>query len=76
MKEKLEEIAPKGQIWVCGACGKYDKNRYRVGDVSCFVNSVLCYDDDTLKINNNRVISARLADWKEEDGNNDKSTSV
>lgn len=59
MKEKLQDIAPYGQVWVCGACGKYSSNRYSVGDVSCFVNAVLCYDDETLKIENGRVVSAR-----------------
>lgn len=59
MSKKLEEIAPEGQVWVCGACGKYSKNRYAVGDVSCYVNSVLCYDDETLKKDKGRVVSAR-----------------
>ena len=36
--------APEGQIWVCGACGKKNKNRVEVGDESCFLNAVLCYD--------------------------------
>lgn len=67
MKKKLQDIAPYGQVWVCGACGKYNSNRYNVGDVSCYVNAVLCYDDETLKINNGRVISARTVKEKEND---------
>lgn len=59
MSKKLEAMAPKGQVWVCGACGKYNKNRYEVGDVSCYLNSVLCYDDETLKVDKGRVVSAR-----------------
>ena len=59
MSEKLEEMAPEGQVWVCGACGKYNKNRYAVGDVSCYINSILCYDDETLKKDKGRVVSAR-----------------
>lgn len=44
--EKAYE-APEGQIWVCGACGKHNKNRVHVGDESCFMNAVLCYDSPT-----------------------------
>jgi hypothetical protein len=36
--------APEGQTWVCGACGKHNHNRVDVGDESCFLNAVLCYD--------------------------------
>jgi hypothetical protein len=36
--------APDGQLWVCGACGKSNRNRVNVGDESCFLNAVLCYD--------------------------------
>lgn len=69
MSKRLQDIAPAGQVWVCGACGKYNSNRYSVGDVSCFVNAVLCYDDKTLKVENNRVVAARTVE--EEDGKAD-----
>lgn len=62
MSNKIKEMAPEGQVWVCGACGKYDKNRYNVGDVSCYINSTLCYDDDTLKIEDGRVIEAKAVE--------------
>lgn len=45
------EIAPVGQIWVCCACGKRSRDRYgdqalsKWWDVSCMLNSVLCYED-------------------------------
>jgi hypothetical protein len=39
-----EHDAPEGQVWVCEACGKHSKNRTAIGDVSCFLNAVLCYD--------------------------------
>lgn len=65
-KEKLSDIAPIGQVWVCGACGKYSTNRYNVGDVSCYVNAVLCYED-SLKIKDGRVVSARAIKEKEND---------
>jgi hypothetical protein len=47
------EVAPKGAVWVCGACGKRSKDKYgnqaidRGWDVSCAMNSVLC-DESTL----------------------------
>lgn len=28
--------------WVCAACGKHGPDRMDVGDVSCFLNAVLC----------------------------------
>lgn len=43
--------APKGQIWVCTACGKKARDKYGFDpidhgyDVSCMINSVLCYED-------------------------------
>lgn len=46
--KKDEYEAPEGQVWVCGKCGKYAKNRVDVGDVNCFFNAVLCYDNPLL----------------------------
>lgn len=40
-----EYEAPAGQVYVCGACGKSNKNRVYVGDESCFMNATLCYAD-------------------------------
>lgn len=45
---KAEYEAPIGQIWVCGACGKSNRNRVDVGDTSCFSNAVLCYEEHGL----------------------------
>ena len=45
------EIAPEGQIYVCAACGKRSKDKYGEKpidsgwDVSCMMNSVLCYEE-------------------------------
>lgn len=40
-------MAPDGQIWVCGACGKTSKDRYgdpgKNWDEACMLNSVLCH---------------------------------
>lgn len=44
--------APKGQIYVCSACGKRSRDRYgterldRLWDASCMMYAVLCYDDN------------------------------
>lgn len=40
-----ERIAPDGQIWVCGACGRTGKDRYSMGDTSCITWAVLCFDN-------------------------------
>lgn len=44
-------IAPEGEIFVCGACGKRSRDQYgyeaidRGWDESCMLNAVLCYAD-------------------------------
>lgn len=50
-KERKDRMAPDGQIWVCGACGKTAEDRYgiegehsRGWDESCMLHAVLCYD--------------------------------
>lgn len=46
-----KQVAPDGQIWVCGACGKTNKTRWSFSggshgwDESCMLNAVLVYDD-------------------------------
>lgn len=42
---KDEYQAPAGQVWVCGACGRHGKNKVDIGDESCFLNAVLCYEE-------------------------------
>lgn len=39
------QVAPAGQIWVCGACGRTGKNRMNINDESCLLNAVLCYEE-------------------------------
>lgn len=36
--------APDGQIWVCGACNREAKRVVDIGDESCWLNAVLCYE--------------------------------
>jgi hypothetical protein len=57
-------IAPKGQVYVCCACGKRSKDRYgdqpidHDWDVSCMMNSVLVYEDSIQLGESGRVIKA------------------
>jgi hypothetical protein len=45
------QVAPQGQVYVCGACGKRSRDEYgdqpinRGWDVSCVLNALLCYED-------------------------------
>lgn len=48
MDDHREYIAPKGTIWVCGACGKSGIDRTEIGDEACFLNAVLCYNTGML----------------------------
>ena len=47
----MNEVASAGQVWVCTACGKRSQDKYgdkslsKWWDVSCVLNSVLCYED-------------------------------
>lgn len=49
-------VAKKGQVFVCGACGKRSKDRYgdqpvdQGWDVSCMLHAVLC-DENSLGFN-------------------------
>lgn len=62
------QIAPDGQIWVCGACGKRSKDLYgeqavnHGWDESCMLNACLCYADDSLVIKNGRVTNAKAVE--------------
>lgn len=56
----MNAIAPKGQVWVCTACGKRSKDQFGEQnldggwDVSCTIHALLCYEDK-LVIENDRV---------------------
>ena len=51
----VNEVAPEGQIFVCGACGKRSRDLYGLQkvdsgwDESCMLNSILCYDPPGIK---------------------------
>ena len=44
------KVAPEGQVYVCGACGKQSRDLYGFQkissgwDESCMLNAVLCYE--------------------------------
>lgn len=54
----MNQTAPEGQVFVCGACGKRSRDRYgnnpidRGWDESCMLHAVLCYDQPILKVEN------------------------
>jgi hypothetical protein len=57
-----DHVAPEGQVWVCGACGKWsrtlhgDPDAVRVGwDVSCVLNAVLCRESHLTRDKYTRV---------------------
>ena len=47
----MNSLAPKGQVFVCQACGKRSRDLFgeqqidRGWDVSCMLHAVLCYED-------------------------------
>lgn len=47
----MNAVAPKGQVFVCAACGKLSKDEYGYQkisygwDESCTLNSFLCYEE-------------------------------
>lgn len=38
----VSNVAPEGSIWVCRACGRHGRDRYKLGDSSCVTWAILC----------------------------------
>jgi len=38
-------MADRTKVWLCGACGKQNADRTKVGDESCYMHSVLVFAD-------------------------------
>lgn len=63
-------VAPKGQVYLCAACGKQSRDKYgekkihHGWDVSCVVNSVLVYED-SLVYENGQIKSAKAVEESE-----------
>lgn len=60
------QIAPKGTVWVCSACGKRARDRMTGGishgwDVSCAMHAVLCLED-SIELRGGLVYSAKAVD--------------
>lgn len=59
----MNEVAPEGQVFVCGACGKRSRDRYgfrsvdRGYDESCMLNAVLCHEERQLRVNDRGEMS-------------------
>jgi hypothetical protein len=57
-------VAPAGQVWVCGACGKRSRDRYgehpisRGWDEACMLNAVLCLESSLEFDNAGRLVCA------------------
>ena len=45
-------------VWVCGACGKTGPARDKVGDESCYLNSVECFEESIERDERGRVRKA------------------
>ncbi len=58
----MNNVAPTGQVFVCGACGKRSRDRYgdqaisRWWDSSCMLNAILCYEDKLVIDENGFVV--------------------
>lgn len=37
-------VAPVGQVYVCGGCGRQSRGVLEFRDESCMLNAVLCYE--------------------------------
>ena len=59
------DVAPNGCVWVCPCCGKYGSNRQYVGDVSCYINAVLCDEESLEKDKTGRVVKAKAVKVEE-----------
>ena len=54
-----KHVAPEGQEWMCGACGKHGKNRMCIGDESCFLNAVLVWTESIVQQTRCRPTAAK-----------------
>ena len=64
-------VAPEGQVYVCGACGKRSQDRYGYQkidhgwDESCMLNSILVYEDSVELGPSGRVVKAKAVEEDE-----------
>ena len=49
---------PRKKIWICGACGRTGASRWTVGDESCGLHAVLCWEDSIERNDAGRIVAA------------------
>jgi uncharacterized UBP type Zn finger protein len=54
-----EKIDVRTVTWVCCACGKHNTDRMKVGDESCYLNSMQVYEDACV------LVSGRVVEVKD-----------
>src|SRR5678816_1245336 len=57
---KMKEVAGPGEVFVCQACGKTNKERYGNWDTSCMTWAVLCFED-SLAFDERGLVCAGIA---------------
>jgi len=62
-------LARDGAVWVCGACGKFAKDRLNLGDTSCYMYAVECRTD-SLKFSDDGCVTAATAIERDNDAGN------
>lgn len=56
----MKFLAEPGEIWVCGRCRRFGKNRRTIGGECCFEYSFLC-DEGSLELLEGRVVDCQAA---------------
>lgn len=49
MSNDPTDVAPEGQVWMCPACQRRNKDRFKMGDTSCVTAAVLVYVDSIME---------------------------
>lgn len=57
--DQLEpQLAREGTVWMCGGCGRTNKDRNAMGDTSCRTWAVLVREDSIVRDETGRAIGA------------------
>jgi hypothetical protein len=46
-------------IWMCPACGKWNKDRKKVGDITCYIAAMKVYKELCVFGNNGRIMAVK-----------------
>ena len=52
------QLAREGTIWMCGGCGRMNKDREKMGDSTCRHWAVLVHENSLVRDESGRVIGA------------------